>query len=50
MTQKRKIEDLQAELLDKQKEREDLKAKNQIEKQLCRNLYEQRQFNSKKCF
>ena len=30
MTQKRKIEDLQADLLDKQKEREDLEAKNKI--------------------
>lgn len=34
MTQKRKIEDLQAELLDKQKEREDLEAKHQIESKL----------------
>ena len=34
MTQKRKLEDLQADLLDKQKEREDLEAKNQIEKKL----------------
>lgn len=34
MTQKRKIEDLQADLLDKQKEREDLEAKNQIERKL----------------
>ena len=34
MTQKRKIEDLQAELLDKQKEREDLEAKNRIEAKL----------------
>ena len=34
MTQKRKIEDLQAELLDKQKEREDLEAKNKIEEKL----------------
>ena len=34
MTQKRKIEDLQADLLDKLKEREDLEAKNQIEKKL----------------
>ena len=33
-TQKRKIEDLQAELLDKQKEREDLEAKNKIEEKL----------------
>ena len=34
MTQKRKIEDLQADLLDKQKEREDLEAKNKIEAKL----------------
>ena len=34
MTQKRKIEDLQADLLDKQKEREDLEAKNKIESKL----------------
>ena len=34
MTQKRKIEDLQADLLDKQKEREDLEAKNRIEAKL----------------
>ena len=34
MTQKRKLEDLQADLLDKQKEREDLEAKNTIEKKL----------------
>jgi hypothetical protein len=34
MTQKRKIEDLQADLLDKQKEKEDLEAKNQIEKKI----------------
>ena len=34
MTQKRKIEELQADLLDKQKEREDLDAKNQIERKL----------------
>ncbi|MCQ2819857.1 MAG: hypothetical protein MJ252_21540 [archaeon] len=34
MTQKKKIEDLQAELLDKQKEREDLEAKHQIERKL----------------
>ena len=34
MTQKRKIEDLQAELLDKQKEREDLEAKHHIEEKL----------------
>lgn len=34
MTQKRKIDDLQADLLDRQKEREDLEAKNQIERKL----------------
>ena len=34
MTQKRKIEDLQAELLDRQKEREDLESKNMIERKL----------------
>jgi hypothetical protein len=34
MTQKRKNEELQAELLDRQKEREDLEAKNRIEEKL----------------
>ena len=34
MTQKRKIEELQADLLDLQKEREDLEAKHQIERKL----------------